>query len=523
MADQIGADPDALERYGERPKTKREHQVKAMEHVGFRRATSHDLGRVGDWLTERALEHDRPAVLIEATCEKLRREHLLRPGITVIERMVATARAEAHEESLRRLSPLLTPKRKEFLDNLLVPDSPGERTPLGWLRRPATANSPRALLEVLEKLRQLQNWDVPTWDLSALNPNRLKMLARLGCKYSNHDLKRMGPERRYPILLAFLKRTFTDALDEAADIFGECLAGAHKRAKRALHEHNQAIADATQEKVRLFHRVGQLVLDDSIENDELRQEIFRRISPLELSAAVDEAEEIMRPKGSCAQKECSTSTFSTAGSATCASSATAEFLDVMPLKANRGGRAVMKGIDLLQEMNAGRKRKVPAGAPRRFVPKRWQPFVFPDGDGEIDRHGWEFCLLSELRGRLRSGDVYVQHSRRHADPESYLIPEKEWPQIKGEVCEQLGLTASGRERLSERAGEAKRLLRHLDGLLSPSDRGTGEVRLEGGEPRRARLRRRWRADRDRHAAGGHRDAASPPRHHRPPGRDRRSR
>jgi hypothetical protein len=41
------------------------------------------------------------------------------------------------------------------LDSLLVPESPGERTPLGWLRRHATANSPRALLEVLDKLRRL--------------------------------------------------------------------------------------------------------------------------------------------------------------------------------------------------------------------------------------------------------------------------------------------------------------------------------------------------------------------------------
>ena len=474
LADQISADPSALERYGERPKTKREHQVKAMEHVSFRRVTDQDLEQVGEWLTERALEHDRPAVLIELACEKLRREHLLRPGITVIERMVATARAEAHKESLRRLSPLLTAERKEFLDGLLVPETPGERTPLGWLRRPATANSPRALLDVLEKLRQLQSWGVPEWDLSALNPNRRKMLARLGRKYSNHDLKRMGPERRYPILLAFLKRTFTDALDEAADIFGECLAGAHKRAKRALREHNQAIADATQEKVRLFHRVGQLVLDDSIENDELRREIFRRISPLELSAAVDEAEEIMRPKGMqyfdfLDRRFGYVRQFAP------------EFLEVMPLRANRGGRAVMKGIEVLREMNAGRKRAVPASAPTSFAPKRWQPFVFPNGEAEIDRHGWELCLLSELRGRLRSGDVYVKHSRRHADPESYLIPEEEWPKLKGEVCEQLGLTASGRERLSERAGEVKRLLRHLDGLLSPSGKGTGEVRLEEGE------------------------------------------
>jgi len=475
VADQIGTGPDVLGEYGTRGKTVREHQRRTMEHLGFRRLESEeDEERLQAWLLERALEHDRPSVLIEAACEKLRRERFVRPGITMIERMVATARKEAHEESLRRLSSLLTEERKALLDRLLVPDSPGERTPLGWLRQHATANSPRALLEVLGKLRQFQGWCVSGWDLSMLNPNRRKMLARLGRKYTNQALQRMGPERRYPILLAFLKRTFTDALDEAADIFGECIAGAHKRSKRDLREHNQAVASATQEKVRLFHRVGQLVLDDSIQNQQLRQEIFRRISPLELSAAVDEAEAIMRPKGM-QYFDFLDDRF------TYMRQFAPEFLEVMPLRANRGGAAVMKGVEILREMNVRRKRKVPAGAPTSFVGKRWQPFVFSGENGSMDRHGWELCLLSELRSRLRSGDVHLEHSRRHADPESYLIPEKKWPELKGEVCEQLGLTPSGRERLSERAAEVKRLLRHLDGLLSPSGRGTGDVRLESGQ------------------------------------------
>jgi hypothetical protein len=165
--------------------------------------------------------------------------------------------------------------------------------------------------------------------------------------------------------------------------------------------------------VRLFHRVGQLVLDDSIQNQQLRQEIFRRISPLELSAAVDEAEAIMRPKGM-QYFDFLDHRF------TYMRQFAPEFLEVMPLRANRGGAAVMKGVEILREMNVRRKRKVPAGAPTSFVGKRWQPFVFSGENGSMDRHGWELCLLSELRSRLRSGDVYLEHSRRHADPESYL-------------------------------------------------------------------------------------------------------
>jgi len=83
--------------------------------------------------------------------------------------MVAAARQEAHEESLRRLSPLLIPERKALLDSLLVLEAHGRRTPLGWLRRHATANSPRALLEVLDKLRRLQDCNVSDRDLTALN------------------------------------------------------------------------------------------------------------------------------------------------------------------------------------------------------------------------------------------------------------------------------------------------------------------------------------------------------------------
>jgi hypothetical protein len=44
-------------------------------------------------------------------------------------------------------------------------------------------------------------------DMAALNPNRQKFLARLGRKYTVQALRRMGPERRYPILLSLLKQT----------------------------------------------------------------------------------------------------------------------------------------------------------------------------------------------------------------------------------------------------------------------------------------------------------------------------
>ena len=55
---------------------------------------------------------------------------------------------------------------------------------------------------------------VEAWDVSGLTPNRVKLLAQLGRKSTNQMLQRMAPERRYPILAAFLTETAMDITDD---------------------------------------------------------------------------------------------------------------------------------------------------------------------------------------------------------------------------------------------------------------------------------------------------------------------
>ena len=72
---------------------------------------------------------------------KLRREQIVRPGITRLERFVATARQQAYEETWHRLTPLVTEERRAVLDGLLVPDPQTGRSTLQWLRREATSHA----------------------------------------------------------------------------------------------------------------------------------------------------------------------------------------------------------------------------------------------------------------------------------------------------------------------------------------------------------------------------------------------
>ena len=149
-------------------------------HLGFRSATPLDMYALRMWLVERALEHDKPTLLLQLACDKLRREQIVRPGITRLERFVATARQQAHEETWHRLTPLVTEARCSVLDGLLVPDPQTSRSLLQWFRREATSHAATQLVETLQKITVLREMGVDTWDLTGLNPNRVKWLAQLG-------------------------------------------------------------------------------------------------------------------------------------------------------------------------------------------------------------------------------------------------------------------------------------------------------------------------------------------------------
>src|SRR5436305_3023262 len=102
VARQLDVPAAAIHAYGQRIKTRTAHLQQVQAYLGFRTATPLDLYALQTWLGERALEHDKPSLLLQLACDKLRREQIVRPGLTRLERLVATARHSAHTETFRR-------------------------------------------------------------------------------------------------------------------------------------------------------------------------------------------------------------------------------------------------------------------------------------------------------------------------------------------------------------------------------------------------------------------------------------
>jgi hypothetical protein len=107
VSQQLNVARVSLELYGNRIPTRTEHLQEIQAYLGFHTATQQEFDQFSHWLRNRALEHDKPSLLLRLLCEKLYREKIIRPGISRLERLIATARSQAQSETYKRLAPLL--------------------------------------------------------------------------------------------------------------------------------------------------------------------------------------------------------------------------------------------------------------------------------------------------------------------------------------------------------------------------------------------------------------------------------
>jgi hypothetical protein len=83
-----------------------------------------------------------------------------------------------------------------------------------------------------------------------------------------------------------------------------------------------------------------------------------------------------------------------------------------------------------------------------------------------------------LRSALRAGNIGVAHSRRYANPDTYLIPPAEWPRWRPEVIRQTGIPSEGATRLAECEAELEHTMAEVEWLLARKD---SHVRVEKDE------------------------------------------
>ncbi len=107
---------------------------------------------------------------------------------------------------------------------------------------------------------------------------------------------------------------------------------------------------------------------------------------------------------------------------------TGRLLQAFAFEGSGAVKELMAALDVIRATYASGLRKLLASPPIRFVPRRWRPFVLTKAG--VDRAGYELCAFSELRERLRAGDVWVAKSRRYRAFDDDLLPRPTFEALK---------------------------------------------------------------------------------------------
>jgi len=479
LAERLGVDPGELGAYGRREQTRSDHLRLVAGYLGWKTApaASTVAKELEQFLLDRAMEHDSPTLLFNLATEYLMATKSIRPGVLVLAKMIASARAGASALTWQRVEHLLTGHVRSDLDRLLVHDAGLGMTRLAWLTRPAVEATAKAVKTSIEKLLHLRKMDAHTLDLSMLPTERRRFLATVGRRSTGQALERRDPDRRYPILLALVAQSAVDQLDEVIALFDQAVSARESRAKSKT---DQALVERAKkgEARQLLMDVVLPVLADPSIPDEMVGGLLRGTVGMARLREVSSTgwRPLPRDHGRLSAMDASYSYLR---------QFTPEVLAAIDFTGGPGTAELMAAVAILKELNVSGARKVPVDAPVSFVPARYGEYLDKArkaGDDTALRHYWELCVILALRDGLRSGDIFVPGSRRYADPATYLYTPQQWQPKQAEYCRLVGKPARAADAIALGKEELHTALAELEDTLAgavPDDAGT--VRLDSND------------------------------------------
>ena len=412
VAEQIDVLPASIDTYLAEERNRQRHAIECQEQFGLRPFGKHAVTTLTNALLPQAIENDRLVYLAELVMRSCRERRIVAPSPAALERLCADLRHHARREAHRRLTNGLSAEQRKRLDALTHRREEGGQTWLTWLRQMPEAAKPAAMLGVIERLEKVRDIGIEQGRGHLLHQARLAQLAREAGRSTVQHVADYERQRRHATLVAISVDLAARLTDQAVDLFDRLVGALFRKAEGRHARAFQADARAINDKVRLFARVGAALITGRNDQQDGYEAIIALMPWEKFCTSVAEAEALARLEEFDAYKSLGEHYAGVRRWSPV-------FLDAFVFESVPASASLMRAIEVLREANRSETSSLPKSAPTGFIKQRWAAQVMPGGT--IDRRYYELCVLSELRDRLRAGDVWVTGSRQYRSYEERLI------------------------------------------------------------------------------------------------------
>ena len=454
---QLNSVDHRIGQYGKRQPTVAAHQETIRHYLGlcpFSTATA----AVETFLFKEACQLEQTAVLTARLRDFLRARNILEPSQDTMHRIVHTQREAARTAIYDKVSGLLCAETGQCLDVLLSTDN-AVYSSLHHLKQPPGNPSPASFTKLTETLERIKETGVLSVNITWLNNNFQRSLARYARQCSVYRLRRLKAERRYTVLICFLRQLYQDTFDAAVQMYDKLMNKMYNKADKEIDSYMKARRRHIRASLARYQKILRVLLDEDVGQKDVRAAIFKAIDPETLKAEMDEIEEILGNKYSDRFKL----VIARHSYLRQFAPALLRHIPFQPDTQDKTSDAIIEAICLLNRMNTEGKHKLPDNAPTGFVPPKLRPFLFQDD--KLHKPAWECALLTALRDMVKSGNLSVPDSKCFASLDTFFIPETQWVSRREAFFTRAGMPVNPAEvpaYLTSRLNRAyDRFLEHL--------------------------------------------------------------
>ncbi len=415
---QLGIAEHNIRSYGKRRKTVSEHQEAIRRYLGLRLFSSASA-EVEAFAFRESYSLEQTGALAARLRDFLKQNQILAPSQDTIQRIIQTQREAARTAIYDQIYQALPDEVRQPLDALLETDD----TPyslLHFLKQPPGNPSPAAFSKLTDKLERIESTGILTIDMTWLNNNFQRSLARYARQCSLYRLRRLKEERRYAVLVCFLHQLYQDTFDATVQMYDKLINKVYNRADNEIDAYLKKRRRQMRVSLSHYKKILDILLSEEVQQDAVRPMIYDQIDPQVLKAEQEEMDALLSSK----YHDTFNRVVARHSYLRQFAPALIKHLKLQAETENDDSDDLLEAVNVLNQMNIEGRYKLPDEAPLDFIPKKLRPLVIQDD--KPNKPAWECALLTVVRDQIKSGNLSVQNSKRFANLEAFFIPESEW-------------------------------------------------------------------------------------------------